>query len=193
MQRTREALVQAGIQLFAERGLDAPSLDEICDRAGYTRGAFYVHFGDRDAFLVAVMAEVGTRFIDAVIATAEPGPEGEGGLAETARRFLGAFETGGYPLMAAQGVRPHQLIQACARSPKIRERYVELVRAATFRLGQVVHADQRKRRVRIDVEYEEIALILLALIMGAQTLWDLGVNVDVPRLARAMLKMLAYE
>src|SRR5262252_1452795 len=53
MQRTREALIQAGIELFAEKGLDAPSLDEICDRAGYTRGAFYVHFADRDEFVVA--------------------------------------------------------------------------------------------------------------------------------------------
>jgi AcrR family transcriptional regulator len=199
MQRTREALIQAGIELFGEKGLDAPSLDEICDRAGFTRGAFYVHFEDRDDFLVAVMAEVGTRFLDVVIAgTAQD--EG-GGLLETARRFLGAFETGGYPLMAApgarphaltQGVRPHQLMQACARSPRIRERYIDLVRTGMTRLGRVVHDDQIRHRVRTDIEYEEIARILMALIVGAETLWDIGIDVDVPRISRALLKMLAY-
>jgi AcrR family transcriptional regulator len=192
MQRTRDALVQAGIELFAEKGLDAPSLDEICDRAGYTRGAFYVHFADRDEFVVAVMAQFGERFLDAVIAGAAAEAEREGGLAETARRFIGVFETGGYPLMVTHGVRPHQLMQACARSPKIRERYGELVRAGVARLGAVVQADQGKRRVRTDIEHEEIAQLLITLIAGAQTLWDIGVDVDVPRMAKAMLRMLSY-
>src|SRR4051812_40727719 len=58
-QRTREALVEAGIALFAEQGLDGPSLDAICERAGFTRGAFYVHFRDRDELLQAVMERVG--------------------------------------------------------------------------------------------------------------------------------------
>jgi AcrR family transcriptional regulator len=192
MQRTREALVQAGIELFAEKGLDAPSLDEICDRAGYTRGAFYVHFADRDEFVVAVMAHFGERFLDAVIAGAAAQAERDGGLAETTRRFISVFETGGYPLMVAHGVRPHQLMQACVRSPKIRERYGELVRAGVMRLGVVVHADQAKRRVRADIEHEEIALLLITLIAGAQTLWDIGVDVDVPRMAKAVMRMLSY-
>ncbi|HVH04632.1 MAG TPA: TetR family transcriptional regulator, partial [Myxococcota bacterium] len=54
-QETREALVQAAIAEFAEKGLDLPSLDAICARAGFTRGAFYVHFRDREELLGAVM------------------------------------------------------------------------------------------------------------------------------------------
>ena len=46
-QETREALISAALAEFAEHGFDAPSLDAICARAGYTRGAFYVHFRDR--------------------------------------------------------------------------------------------------------------------------------------------------
>lgn len=48
MQETRAALVGAAPELFAKEGLDA-SLDAICERAGFSRGAFYVHFSDRDA------------------------------------------------------------------------------------------------------------------------------------------------
>ena len=43
---TRSALIRAALKLFHEEGFDGPSLDAICARAGYTRGAFYVHFKD---------------------------------------------------------------------------------------------------------------------------------------------------
>ena len=51
---TRQALLAGRAAELIEHGLDAPSLDAICARAGFTRGAFYVHFKDRDDFLVAV-------------------------------------------------------------------------------------------------------------------------------------------
>jgi AcrR family transcriptional regulator len=41
--QTRERLMAAGLEVFAERGLGA-TIEEICDRAGYTRGAFYSNF-----------------------------------------------------------------------------------------------------------------------------------------------------
>src|SRR5580765_489599 len=72
-QETREALIRAGMDLFGEQGLDTPSLDAICERAGFTRGAFYVHFRDRDDFLEAVMQETGASFLDAVLGTGDAG------------------------------------------------------------------------------------------------------------------------
>src|SRR5688500_7521180 len=68
---TREALTMAALAEFAEHGLDTPSLDAICARAGYTRGAFYVHFKDRDDLIAAVMEHVTSAFIDAMIATGD--------------------------------------------------------------------------------------------------------------------------
>jgi len=68
-QETREALVQAAIAEFAEKGLDLPSLDAICARAGFTRGAFYVHFRDREELLGAVMERVLDAVLDAVMGT----------------------------------------------------------------------------------------------------------------------------
>ncbi|HEY2516833.1 MAG TPA: TetR/AcrR family transcriptional regulator, partial [Polyangiaceae bacterium] len=119
-QRTRAALIDAGIALIGEQGLDGPSLDAICERAGYTRGAFYVHFPDRDAFLEAVMERLGAQFLDAVLSDTDD----DDGLAKTATRFVRAVASGEYPLMREGGVRPHQLLDACARSPSIRKKYV---------------------------------------------------------------------
>src|SRR5215212_2654399 len=64
---TREALIMAALDEFAAHGLEAPSLDAICARAGYTRGAFYVHFKDRGDLLIAVVEHALTHFMDSVI------------------------------------------------------------------------------------------------------------------------------
>lgn len=53
--RTRRALASAAAELIAEKGWDRTSLDEICARAGMTRGAFHGNFDSRDALFMTVM------------------------------------------------------------------------------------------------------------------------------------------
>jgi len=95
-QQTREALIRAGMSLFSDEGVDLPSLDSICARAGFTRGAFYVHFRHRDDFLEAVLDRVLVDFIDTVVAVTQSGDD----LSDTIRRFLQAAEKGKVPIMA---------------------------------------------------------------------------------------------
>ena len=47
--KTREALVSAAENLFAAKGADAISIDEIVDAADVAKGSFYNHFEDKDA------------------------------------------------------------------------------------------------------------------------------------------------
>lgn len=54
--QTREALVKAAEQLFAEQGIEAASLNEITRLAGQkNRSALGYHFGNREALLDAVL------------------------------------------------------------------------------------------------------------------------------------------
>lgn len=179
-QRSREALIEAGLALIAQEGLDGPSLDAICARAGYTRGAFYIHFEDRDDFLIAVMDRAGGQLLDAVIGV---------GLATTVQRFVAALASGLYPLTRRGGVRPYQLYDACARSPAIRARYVELIRSSIERLTDVVAADQTAGALADDVAAADVAALLLALAIGAQTMIDLELPLDYAALARATLAL----
>lgn len=186
MAETREALIRAGIELFAEQGLDAPSLDAICARADKTRGAFYVHFADRDAFLDAVMERVGLPFLDAVLGA------GEESLAAVVQRFLMAVASGEYPLTSKTGVKPHQLLDACARSEKVRARYASLIEETMARLERVIAQGQRDGVVRGDLRPEDVSAILLAAVIGAQTMIELRVSVvELAPAATALLQMLA--
>jgi TetR/AcrR family transcriptional repressor of nem operon len=181
-QETREALLRAALALIPERGLDV-SLDDICDRAGYTRGAFYVHFADRDALIAAVMERVGRSVLDALIGATGQGDE----LASVVARFLRGLSTGAYPLTRAGGVRPYQLLDACARSPAVREQYVTLVREAVKRLGESLGAGQQQGTVRDDVRPEDLGMLLVTIAIGVHTLVDLDVKLDLGRAATSLM------
>ena len=56
-QRTREALLEAASALFAERGLEGVSIDEVTQAAGYTKGAFYANFTSKEALFLVMLDE----------------------------------------------------------------------------------------------------------------------------------------
>ncbi|MBO3088068.1 TetR/AcrR family transcriptional regulator [Cellulomonas dongxiuzhuiae] len=53
---TRERLLDAAFDLFADEGVDATSIEAVCERAGFTRGAFYSNFDNKYALLLALAA-----------------------------------------------------------------------------------------------------------------------------------------
>jgi AcrR family transcriptional regulator len=63
--RTREELLHAARRVFLERGFHGASLDDIADEAGYTKGAVYSNFTDKDALFLAVLDEHYARRIAA--------------------------------------------------------------------------------------------------------------------------------
>lgn len=52
---TRQRLLNAAAELFAERGVDGTSIDAIAERADRTSGAVYDHFGGKDGLLLALL------------------------------------------------------------------------------------------------------------------------------------------
>lgn len=54
-QRTRDRLLDAAYEVFAEQGVHASTVEEVCERAGFTRGAFYSNFTTKEELFAALM------------------------------------------------------------------------------------------------------------------------------------------
>jgi AcrR family transcriptional regulator len=52
---TISALLDAAMELFADQGYGATSIQDICDRAGLTKGAFYSNFSNKEALFLALL------------------------------------------------------------------------------------------------------------------------------------------
>ncbi|GHH71616.1 putative TetR-family regulatory protein [Streptomyces sulfonofaciens] len=55
--RTRAALLGAALEVFAEQGFHAATIEQICERANYSRGAFYSNFRTKEELFFALFDE----------------------------------------------------------------------------------------------------------------------------------------
>jgi len=49
--RTRQKLLDAASNLFAEKGLDLTTIDDITERADVGKGTFYYHFKNKEGLI----------------------------------------------------------------------------------------------------------------------------------------------
>ena len=71
---TRTKLIEAGIELFSERGYAGVGTEELVDRAKVTRGALYHHFGDKRDLFRAVHETLEQRMVAEIGAALEASP-----------------------------------------------------------------------------------------------------------------------
>jgi AcrR family transcriptional regulator len=55
--KAKALMKEAAFQLFAEKGYAATSIDDITKQAGYTKGAFYTHFNNKEEIFLQIMDE----------------------------------------------------------------------------------------------------------------------------------------
>ncbi len=56
-EQTRQRLLAAAGEVFAEQGVNGSSVEEIAARAGYSRGAFYGNFQDKHDLVLALLRQ----------------------------------------------------------------------------------------------------------------------------------------
>lgn len=186
---TREALIRAGVALFLEDGADLPSLDAICARAGFTRGAFYVHFRDRDDFLAAVVDSVLMDFVNTMVVATGTGKD----LGDTISRFLEGSPHGQIPLLGHHRLMLHLLTRGTERTQEMRARFKALLEHALSGLTDAAATGQRAGTVGSKVEAELIATWLLAAALGLHVLLDFGVSVDMSRIVKSADELLRLQ
>jgi AcrR family transcriptional regulator len=60
----REQLLDIGRRLFAERGIDGTSIEEIAARAGVSKPVVYEHFGGKEGLYAVVVDREVSRFVE---------------------------------------------------------------------------------------------------------------------------------
>lgn len=63
--QTRERILDAATRIFAHKGVPAATVEEICEGAGFTRGAFYSNFDSKDELCLAVFRRFAKETEDA--------------------------------------------------------------------------------------------------------------------------------
>lgn len=52
---TKEKILEAGMELFSQKGYDATSIQEICEKAGVSKGAFFHYFPSKELFFLEIL------------------------------------------------------------------------------------------------------------------------------------------
>jgi TetR/AcrR family transcriptional regulator len=127
---TRQALLRAGAELFAERGFDGVPIEEVAQRAGVNKALISYHFRGKRGLYIAILeagfARMGAR-LKAIEAEA-------GSAREALRAFLDAFlqvtrDQPGFPTLFLREVL------ASGIEPSVAPYLVELV-GVSRRLGR---------------------------------------------------------
>jgi AcrR family transcriptional regulator len=114
----RKALLDAAVEVFAERGYRDASVDEIADRAGYSKGALYWHFSSKDDLFYALLDErIDRPWLDTIelLGTA---PSTHDMAPEANQRFAEVLR-GERELLLVN----HEYWSLAVRDPKLRRRY----------------------------------------------------------------------
>lgn len=144
---TVSRLVEAAITQFSARGIDATSVEQLCEAAGFTRGAFYSNFSSKDDLCLAIIEHyrdnIMSRLAD-TIATLPAEVDVESAADVTLTRLLGVLAPHREMMITLLEIRLRAL-----RIPELMNRLKELhneTRPALIDFVEVLAA-------RLDIEF----------------------------------------
>jgi AcrR family transcriptional regulator len=162
--RTRARLLDAAEEVFGENGFGQSSLEQIAERAGYTRGAVYANFAGKDELFLAVL----DRWLDTDIARGDRLNAASPSVADALGRLReldgNRFADRGRFLLLSE-FRLYAL-----RNPRVAPRLAEYERRCLAWYAEAIRA----RATDLPVPAEQLATIVLAMENGIATLAHLA-------------------
>jgi AcrR family transcriptional regulator len=158
---TRSCLMTSAARVFTRRGLQQASIDEVAEDAGFTKGAFYANFKNKEELFLAMLDE---RFAER-LEEIERVWAGEEDLETQARQagtdfsdYLGAdpewqrlfFEFAAY----------------AARNEDFREELVTRYRALRDRIAEIYRRRKSEMGIEPPISPEHVALMTFAMANG---------------------------
>lgn len=163
---TRQKLLDAAAQVFAEVGLDAASVEAICERAGFTRGAFYSNFETKDELFLELAGTVARERVQAVRARVLE-LEQEGGLSgmpematDIVQRVLDVSADDRLGVLLMNEIRIHSL-----RNPQLAAGYLAQEEEMRRSVAQIIEDVARAKSLSFRLPADEAARLLI-------TVWE---------------------
>jgi AcrR family transcriptional regulator len=147
-EHTRNLLLDAGKSVFATKGFEGASLEEIAEAAGYTRGAIYKHFGSKEELFLAVNKRFNEVFLQEFVDSIDPAtPVEELDLASLAKQWHGMQYSD--PHDFALGLEfnlfvlrhPETLATVAKQRLELAQMIADFIDEQAVRLGEIVHMD----------------------------------------------------
>jgi AcrR family transcriptional regulator len=160
-QQTRQRLLRAAGEVFAQLGYDGASLDEVATAADLTKGAVYSSFASKDDLFYALMQER----IDERLALAREAVERQATVRDVTRDAGSSLAQ----LMSSQSDWHLLFIEFWARAVRDPELHGELARerrSVRGLIAQFLAERAAEAEVNLPVPAEQLAVVVLALSNG---------------------------
>jgi AcrR family transcriptional regulator len=158
-ENTRARLVAAAAEVFAESGLDGASVEAICERAGFTRGAFYSNFATKEELFFALvqwMSEQKMARVSARIRELEVDGTPRLEPAEIVSRVLATGSDDGPDVILMSEIRTHAM-----RDSRLAGAYLEWQTALTAGVARIIEDVAGWFRLRLRMPASEAARLLV--------------------------------
>jgi AcrR family transcriptional regulator len=155
---TRERLLAAAEQAFSRLGYGGASADLIAAEAGYSKGAFYSNFPNKEAILLELLRRYSERDMAELKRFVSLEPDDL--RAELTEWLNNAFVSSDCPELSAE------LQLHARRSADFAEQYYALQQKQIEALAQILHDYFQKLSVTLPIDERALAAAIMALANG---------------------------
>lgn len=159
--QTRERLIDAAARVFARRGFQAATVEEIAEHAGYSHGAVYSNFSSKEELFLAVFEQ----YMSERIAEVARASEVEGTFPERARAAADQWMTRFGEDRETFLLHLEFMIHA-ARNPQLSRQLGERMAALRLEVERRIAQRAAETEIPLPLPAADLALVLRALGIG---------------------------
>ena len=186
---SHRGLLTAALELIAERGFRATSLQSIGERAGYSRGLVSHRFGSKEGLLRELVRRMLDRWGSDVRDPAVGDRVGSAALGAVARVHRQAIEESPHAVRALYML----LFESLVDMPELKREFAALDQRQRERGAARLRAGQERGSVRGNVDVDAYSVLFLALLRGITLQWLINPSAfDLPRVYAALEDLLEH-
>ncbi len=183
-EETRERIFRAALQLFAERGFSATTIESITEAADVGKGTFFNYFENKESLLL----EFREKQMDKVRAFVANSMNSDAALATVIYEFS-------VSMTEHQRNSPalfQSLIIAYLSNKGVQKKITEGLNQARRMFAELIIQRQQRGEIRTDLEPEAIVHTLQQMIFGTMFIWSLSPNTPFDEDLKKMTDVFVY-